>query len=799
MAADFETDSHLEIAHVLFIDIVGYSKGLTDEQRQRLQELNRIVRSTDQFCSAEAAGKLVRLTTGDGMALAFFTSPDAPVRCALQIARALRNRPDLPLRMGIHSGPVESVSDVNDRPNIAGAGINIAQRVMDCGDAGHILLSKRAADDLAQYMEWRPRLHELGEAEVKHGVRIAITNLWFDGFGNPALPQKLKRAALISRRRRLLWTALGLLLLLGGIGGWRWFNRGRPSSAQIPALLEKSIAVLPFENLGGGQENTYFADGVQEDILTNLAKIADLKVISRRSVSQYRGGTQRAREIGQALQVAYVLEGTVGRAGDKVRVTAQLIDTRTEAEKWAEKFERQLADVFAIQNEISEAIADRLKAVLTPEEKTVIETAPTKDMEAYDFYLRARALANAFGVIIRVRHENLLKAEPLLQAAVARDPRFALAYCLLAEVQWSDQWQRPPPERIAQARANLETALKLAPESGEVHLQLGLFYNEIDNDKKRAEEEFRIAARKLPNSVVVLRALAEFEKSRGQWKEALQHSHRAAELDPQNPDAALGLAEVYGALRRYPEADKVLDNAIAFLPHESTAFLWSEKAEQAAARGDTKAAMAAFDAHPFRNAGVAGVNRRRANILVLERRYGEAAALLSSLEEIGRTHNTFAGKNISYQRGEWELELAIIARAQGQKEKAKAAFEAARKDFSDWLVQSPEEPKALGYVAICDAGLGNKEEALREGHNAEQLWPSSRDYHSSLQVAKQLALVYAWTGDHEAAITQLQELAPLPDCLSYGELKLHPQWDDLRNEPAFDQLLLEVNKPAKID
>jgi TolB-like protein/Tfp pilus assembly protein PilF len=570
--------------------------------------------------------------------------------------------------------------------------------------------------------------------------------------------------------------------------------------------IDKSIAVLPFDYFGGDKDNAYLADGVQDDILTDLAKVADLKVISRRSVAQYRGSTTDVREIGKALQVAYVLEGTVRKVGDKIRVSAQLIDTRTEGEKWAEKYDREFADIFDIQNEISETIADQLKAVLTPEEKATIETAPTRDMEAYHLYLRARSLVNAFGLINRVRHENLLKAEPLLQAAIARDPKFVLAYCLLAEVQFNDPWQEPTPERIAQARAYLETALKLAPESAEVHLQLGSFYYNVGSgelassaDTKRAEEEFRIAARKLPNSVVVLGALTEFERSRGQWKEALEHSRRAAELDPRDSEAAFNLADLYGVLRRYDEAGKLLDNAIAILPHESTAFLWTAKGQQAAARGDTKTAMAAFDAHPFRNKGVVGINFNVAKIMVLERRYDEAAALLSSLEAMGRTHNTFAGRDHSYQRGEWEIELGVIARAQGQKEKAQAAFEASKKDFTDWLAQKPEEPKALGYVAICDAALGNKEEALREGRKAQELWPKSRDYHSALQVRKQMALVYAWTGDHQAALAQLQELAPLPNCLTFGELKLHPQWDDLRHEPLFGKVLAVVAKPADVD
>jgi tetratricopeptide (TPR) repeat protein len=419
-------------------------------------------------------------------------------------------------------------------------------------------------------------------------------------------------------------------------------------------------------------------------------------------------------------------------------------------------------------------------------------------MEAYDLYLRARSLVNIFGANNRTRHENLLKAEPLLQAAIARDPKFVLAYCLLADVHLNDPWQqRPPPERIAQARANLETALKLAPDSGEVHLQLGSFYNN-EGDTKRTEEEFRIAAHKLPNSVVVLRALGEFEMYQGQWKEALRHSFRAAELDPHDPDAALKLAEVYRALRRYDEAEKVLDNTIAILPHASTSWLWWEKGQQAAARGDTKAAMAAFDASPFRHTGSVGLNWQIANVMVLERRYDEAAALFSSLEEIGRTHNSLPEKNISYERGEWEIALGTIARAQGQKERAQAAFESSKKDFTNFLAQRPQDLKALGYVAICEAALGNKEEALRQGRKAKELGANSRD-HWALGVAKQMALVYAWTGERNAALTELQELAPLPDCLTLGELKFHPQWDDLRQEPALDKVLAVVAKPANLD
>jgi class 3 adenylate cyclase len=306
----------LEIAHILFTDIVGYSKLLSDEQRKLFGLLNEIVRNTSQFRAAEAASKLVRLSTGDGIVLAFFTTVDVPVRCALEISRKLREHPELKLRMGINSGPVDQVSDVNDQRNITGVGINMAQRVMDCGDAGHILLSKRVADDLAQYSEWQPYLHELGEVEVKHGIPVAVVNLYADQFGNPKVPNKIKYAAAEraaaqkraarSKRRQILVLIVSALLVaaLIGIGTWIWQRRVALTSAYkvgAAGLLEKSLAVLPFENLEENKENAYFADGIQDDILTDLAKVGDLKVISRRSVAQYRGSTEGVREIGHEI------------------------------------------------------------------------------------------------------------------------------------------------------------------------------------------------------------------------------------------------------------------------------------------------------------------------------------------------------------------------------------------------------------------------------------------------------------------------------------------------------------------
>ena len=408
-----ESDLPLEIAHVLFIDIVGYSKLLINEQRESLQQLNQIVRATDAFRTAETAGQLTRIPTGDGMALVFYTTPDAPVQCALEISKALKVYPDLGVRMGVNSGPVSGVTDVNDRSNIAGGGINMAQRVMDCGDAGHILLAKRVAEDLAQYRQWKSHLHDLGECRIKHDVTVSVVNFYTDEAGNPVLPAKFAGAqpqalpaiATSARSRKKIPSIaiVALVVILATVAAWFFFNKNAPkatnaapviqSSVSAPTIPEKSIAVLPFENFSADKENAFFADGVQDDILTALAKVADLKVISRTSVMSYAAGAKRnLREIGQALGVAHVLEGSVRRAGDKVRVTAQLVDARTDNHLWADTYDRNLADVFAIQSDIAQQIAAQLQAKLSPSEKSSIEERPTKDVTAYDLYLRAKAL-----------------------------------------------------------------------------------------------------------------------------------------------------------------------------------------------------------------------------------------------------------------------------------------------------------------------------------------------------------------------------------------------------------------------
>src|SRR5437868_5837389 len=406
---DTGSEVKFEIGHVLFIDIVGYSQLLITQQSQQLDTLKKIVRGTEDFRAAEAEGKLLRLPTGDGGALVFRTTPEAPVLCALEIARELKNHPDLRVRMGVHSGPVNEITDLNEQANIAGAGVNIAQRVMDCGDAGHILLSKRVADDLAQYPRWRSFLHDLGECEAKHGVRIEVVNFYGDGVGNPQRPKRFQ--ILQKHRGGIRWAAIAALLFVVGLLAFQ-FTRTRktPATAELPmptapttatANTIKSVAVLPFENLSSDKENAFFAQGIQDEIITTLSRISGLRVISRTSTARYSSAPENLPEIARQLRVTNVLEGSVQKAGDRVHINVQLIRAEDDAHLWAQSYDRQLIDIFGVEAEVAKSIADSLQATLSPQEKARVETKPTTNADAYVLYLRGREY--------QTRPDNLLQ------------------------------------------------------------------------------------------------------------------------------------------------------------------------------------------------------------------------------------------------------------------------------------------------------------------------------------------------------------------------------------------------------
>src|SRR5881275_1944339 len=593
MSAELKPDLQLEIAHLLLIDVVGYSKLLVNEQIELVHELNQIVRRTECFQAAEKSSKLIRVPTGDGMALVFFRSPEEPVQCALEISKALKESPNIQVRMGVHSGPINRVTDVNDKTNIAGTGFNVAQRLMDCGDAGHILLSKHLADDLAQYRHWQPYLHDIGECEVKHGRRLHLFNLYKDNLGNRQVPQKLmgqkrrRQGAAWSRLfsgpgwpRVALTVALLVLAVALVISSLMFVHRAPPrkmtSTAAEPAgsvasaIPEKSVAVLPFENFSDDKENAYFADGIQDEILTDLAKVADLKVISRTSVMQYKNAINRnLREIAQQLGVAHVLEGSVQRTGNLVRVTAQLIDARTDTHLWADRYDRDLADVFAIQSEIAKTIADQLQAKISPSEKAAIEKAPTTDLVAYDLYLRAQALFADTSDAVHAR-EKLPQAAQMLDQAVARDPHFLQAWCLLSRVHGVAYFRGHDhtAARLDLANAALEAARRLQPDAGEVHLAFANYYYHGFRDYGRARSEVAIARQTLPNSADVFRYTGFIDRREGHWEAATRNIERALKLDPRNFFILQQLALTYQSQRRYTDEARIYDRALTIVPSD---------------------------------------------------------------------------------------------------------------------------------------------------------------------------------------------------------------------------------------
>src|SRR2546423_8284626 len=406
MPEEPKANQRLEIAHVLFIDIVGYSTRLTDQQRGLVDRLNQAVRSSDEFNRAAAAGRLKKIPTGDGMALIFQDSPEQAIECAVEISRALRHHPALPVRMGVHSGPVSAVTDVNDRVNAAGVGINLAQRLMDCGDAGHILLSKRVAEDLQQNGRWRPHLHDLGEVEVKHGDRVHVFNFYTDDAGNSDRPKKLSEAKPDHRPAAV------------------------PSSEKVASQKGRfSICVLPFANMSGDPEQEYFSDGISEDIITDLSKISSLHVVSRNTAFTFKGKAVDVGQVASQLNVDHLLEGSVRKAAGRVRITAQLIDTKNDVHLWAERYDRDLNDIFAIQDEISLAIVDALKVKLLPEEEKAIEQRGTENVDAYNLFLMARQTYATGAESDARRLDAIIR---MCRRAVEIDPNYADAWALMA-------------------------------------------------------------------------------------------------------------------------------------------------------------------------------------------------------------------------------------------------------------------------------------------------------------------------------------------------------------------------------
>jgi TolB-like protein/class 3 adenylate cyclase/Tfp pilus assembly protein PilF len=785
MAAEVKKEIQLEIAHVLFTDIVGYSKLPIHQQRAVVERLNEIVRGTDEFQAAETAGRLITIPTGDGITLVFYDSPETPAECALKISRALKKHPELQLRMGVHSGPVSGVIDATGKGNVAGAGINTAQRVMDCGDAGHILLSKHVAEDLEEYPHWQPHLHELGECEVKHGVRVSVVNLYTAELGNPAVPEKLKAAhvaAAIRRKQAVFrWLLVGIVSLLALIAiiGFLLFRHSQSLSAvEVP---EKSIAVLPFENRSEDKANAYFADGIQDEILTRLSKIADLKVISRTSTQHYKSAPENLPEIARQLGVAHILEGRVQKSADAVRVNVQLIKAANDSHLWADTFDRKLTDIFSVESEVAKAIADQLRAKLTGQEEQVIATKPTDNTEAYDAYLRGLAYTLKTGIT----PANALSAQKYLREAVRLDPKFALAWALLSYVEaygYLTLNLQPTTALRAEAWQAAETALTLQPNLGEALMAKGYYYYGCLKDYDAAVRYFEQARQFLPNSSRIPESLAYVTRRRGQWDRSEVYFDEAERLDPRNTNLLAEHAFSYTSLRRFREALRKLDQVLDITPDDVDTI--ATKAAIRQAEGDlalASALLAPLQPNPDHPLAL----EAQVYQAILERR---PAPIIPRLREILAKPDPALG----YFNAELRFWLGWAQEVAGDHAAARESWQQARSELEPFLKEQPENFGLIDDLALINMGLGDKAAAFALSERAMVAVPIEKDALFGPIPIEVHARVAAQTGEPDRAIAALEKLLSIP----YGAsmpltpalLRLDPMFDPLRNDPRFQRL-----------
>jgi adenylate cyclase len=790
-----------KLAAIMFTDMVGYSalshrddklaQDLLEEHRQLLREI------FPRFNGTEIK------TIGDAFMVEFGSALEA-AQCAIEIQRTLAHRnADAPaerqieVRIGIHIGDL-----VHRGGDVYGDGVNIASRIEQLANAGGICVSMDVERQIRNTLE--ARFEKLAPTELKNiSVPMDLFRIVLP-WERPGTPVAKTEAPSKSTSRKFLPAAIAIvLLLIIGIGWW-WSaqshrnssgsaanNASAPRRSEAATILEKSIAVLPFENLSEEKQNEFFTDGVQDQILTDLSQIADLKVISRTSVMQYKSGVARnLRKIGEELGVAHVVEGSVQRAANKVRVSAQLIDARTDAHLWAQTYDRDLADVFAIQSEIAKAIADQLQAKLSPNEKKAIEHPPTTDLAAFDLYSRAKSLILTAG-FSATGEPDRLKAIELLDEAVKRDPSFFDAYCQLARAHeniYATRGSDHTPARLALAEAAVQAATRLRPDAAETHLARAQYLYYGLRDYAGALAELEIARRALPNDPRLFELTGYILRRRGQQEEGLQNLQRAVELDPRNWYTLQQIALSYQFLGRYADAIAALDRASAIVP---------DKVETRTARalfelfwkGDTRPLRQTIDAILAQGPGaIAGVADQWFACAVAER---DPAAAERALVALGDNPCWNEGTiNLSRSFGE-----GLLARMAKDEARARTTFEAARAQQEKIVQAQPDYGPALCVLGLIDAALGRKDLALEEGRRAIALTPPEKDLINGSRVLQYFAITAAWAGDKELALQQLEtgRRAPVAAyALSYGALKLLPFWDPLRGDPRFEKIVASL-------
>ncbi len=736
MSAEVKKEIQLEIAYVLFMDVVGFSKLLINDQSEILEQLNQLVRDTPHFREAEAAGKLIRLSTGDGMALVFSNSAEAPVECAMEISKALKSYRQIQLRMGVHSGPV---------------------------------------------------------------------NLYTKEVGNPQAPEKFRQSketqavsatpvsdAKPAGRSRAMIAALIIIVAAAAAGSYIFSHRSgskvlpSSSASATPAILEKSIAVLPFENLSEEKANAYFADGIQDEILTRLSKIADLKVISRTSTQHYKSAPENLREIARQLGVAHILEGSVQKSGDAVRVNVQLIKAANDSHLWADTFDRKLTDIFSVESEVAKAIAEQLRAKLSGQEEQEIAAKPTNNPEAYDAYLRGLA----YNLKTANTPANVLGAQKYLREAVRLDPKFALSWALLSYVNargYITTALQPTVALREEARQAAETALTLQPNLGEAVLAKGQYHYACLKDYDTAVRYFEQARQLLPNSSKIPESLAYVERRRGQWDRSESYFNEAERLDPRNVFLLSQHAQLYILLRHFPEALRKFDQVLNITPDDVDTLV--NKAAIAQAEGDLLRASALLaPLHPAADDTVAV--ETQVYQAILER---HPAPVILRLKEILAKPDPALG----FYNGELRFWLGWAQEVASDHAAAQESWRQARSELEPFLKEQPDNFQLIADLALTNMGLGDKVAAFRLIDQAMAAIPIEKDAIDGPSSIESLARVAARFEEPDRAIAALQKLLPIPYESSLAAnvpltpalVRLDPMFDPLRNDPRFEKLV----------
>ncbi|HET9378303.1 MAG TPA: hypothetical protein VFO40_25265, partial [Chthoniobacterales bacterium] len=689
--------------------------------------------------------------------------------------------------------------------------INVAQRVLDCGDAEHILLSAHVAEDLAQYRDWQPWLHDLGKCEVKHGLRLHLFNLCKENLGNPQVPEKLRRRrkwkqesdivhplSLPRRPRSLLVLTLVVAALAMVISSLTFFQRvslrmtpstspegtGSKGTVSIP---EKSIAILPFENLSGDKANTYFADGIHDEILMRLSKIADLKVISRTSTQDYNSAPENLPEIAKQLGVAHILEGRVQKSGDAVRVNVQLIRAADDSQLWADTFDRKLTDIFSVESDVARAIADQLRVHLTGREVEVIAAKPTDNVEAYDAYLRGLA----YTLKTLPTPVNALGAQKYLRESVRLDPKFALGWALLSIIDarnYLAQSLQPTVALREEARQAAETALTLQPNLGEAILAKGTYHYNCLKDYDTAVRYFEQARQLLPNSSRIPESLAYVARRRGQWDRSESYFNEGERLDPRNVSLLVQHAFSYIALRRFPEALRKLDQVLNITPDDLDTL--ALKAAISQAEGDLPRAAALLGPlHP--NADYFSALEVQVYQAILERR---TESIIPRLKQILAKPDPALG----FYNGELRFYLGWAQEVAGDHAAAQASWRQARSELEPFLKEQPDNYVLIGDLALTNMGLGDKAAAFALAERAMVVNPIEKDAVTGPFPIEVLARVAARMGEPDRAIAALHKVISIPysGAFAFGApltpalLRLDPMFDPLRNDPRFQKLVV---------